>query len=621
MKYITLLSCAVLTAFSAFSQSWEAVKASPLYLYGEGWGVTVAEADRNALNDLISKITVQVSGSTSQTETETLAANGLESAASFNAVVKTYSSATLSNTEKVIVANEPDAHVGRWIKRADVDRIFEGRKHKIADYITSALKAEAQGKVDVALKDLYWAFCLTKTLQHPNEFKYTTDEGENLLVLTWVPRRMNEIFDDIKARTATRNGADLELEITYKGKPVNSLDYAYFDGRDWSCLTSARDGLGTVELAPGNEGAHLQLRLEFEYRGEAHIDKDVETVMQTVSTIPMRGAYKTITAQPEGVAQTKPKGNAKNKPEPPAADQARGAANTFASVSAEVYKMPDSVDDNARYAATLNKLAANIVSKRYDDSDALFTPRGREVYNSLIKYGRAKIVGKPQFTFYQNGDGVMARGLQMSFAFDGGVRKSFVEEVVFAFDPDGKIDNIAFGLGKTAEADILGKGVWAETARFAIMNFLENYQTAYALKRLDYISSVFDDDAVIITGSVTKTAARRLPDGQGADFGGDIIKYNRHTKDSYLKHLARSFSSNEYINIRFASNDVRKLGKGGELYAIQISQEYYSSHYGDKGYLFLMVDINDPDKPIIKVRTWQPEKDPNFGIYGPEHFK
>ena len=58
-----------------------------------------------------------------------------------------------------------------------------------------------------------------------------------------------------------------------------------------------------------------------------------------------------------------------------------------------------------------------------------------------------------------------------------------------------------------------------------------------------------------------------------------------------------------------------KAGAGGELYGIQIKQDYYSTNYGDQGYLFLMVDLNDPDKPIIKVRTWQPEKDPDFGLY------
>jgi hypothetical protein len=62
------------------------------------------------------------------------------------------------------------------------------------------------------------------------------------------------------------------------------------------------------------------------------------------------------------------------------------------------------------------------------------------------------------------------------------------------------------------------------------------------------------------------------------------------------------------------------MGKGGEMYAIQIAQDYYSTHYGDKGYLFLMVDINDLEHPLIKVRTWQPEKDPKFGLYGPGDF-
>lgn len=36
--------------------------------------------------------------------------------------------------------------------------------------------------------------------------------------------------------------------------------------------------------------------------------------------------------------------------------------------------------------------------------------------------------------------------------------------------------------------------------------------------------------------------------------------------------------------------------------------------------LFLMVDMDDANHPVIKVRTWQPEKDPDFGLYGPGDF-
>ena len=178
-------------------------------------------------------------------------------------------------------------------------------------------------------------------------------------------------------------------------------------------------------------------------------------------------------------------------------------------------------------------------------------------------------------------------------------------------------------MGKTAEDDILNKGVWDEKSRFAIMNFLENYKTAYALKRLDYISSVFDDDAVIITGTVISRANKAVSlenQSQISREGNLIIKKNRQTKDEYLRNLKRCFERNEFVNIRFSNNEVVKLGVGAESYAIQIAQDYYSSTYGDKGYLMLMVDINDPAHPLIKLRTWQPEKDPKFGLYGPGDF-
>ncbi|MDE5822438.1 MAG: LPP20 family lipoprotein [Paramuribaculum sp.] len=607
-KILTLLL--TLIALPAFSQSWEAIKGSNTYLWGEGWGTTVAEADKQALNDLISKISLQVSGNVSHNETETVTNAGVETNSTFSSVVNTYSSATLTNTEKVILENEPDAHVGRWIKRADIAKIFESRKHKISDYISSALKAESQGKIDVALKDLYWALALTKTLQDPNEYKYVNEDDESFLAVTWIPHHINEIFDNLKIDVLKRTGDDLELQITYQGKPVNSIDYTYFDGRDWSNIYSAKDGIGVLELAPGSRNSYYQLKFEYEYRGEAHIDREVESVLNSVKSTPMRNAYKSIKSDAVAQANNLKKNDSL-------------VTNSFASISPAIYEMPAPITDNAKYQQVLNNLASAIVNKRYEALDGMFTTDAKDIYDRLIKYGRAKIVGTPTYSFYQYGDNVIARGLQMSFSFKSGMRESFVEEVIFSFNGDGKINNISFGLGKTAEADILGKGVWNENARFAIMNFLENYQTAYALKRLDYISSIFDDDAVIITGTVTHVPARKVGTGdtKGIVFEHDIIKYNRHTKDTYLKHLKNSFSSKEFINLRFASNDVRKLGKGGELYAIQISQEYYSSNYGDKGYLFLMVDINDPEKPIIKVRTWQPEKDPDFGIYGPEHFK
>lgn len=56
------------------------------------------------------------------------------------------------------------------------------------------------------------------------------------------------------------------------------------------------------------------------------------------------------------------------------------------------------------------------------------------MFRSLINYGRARVLDTSGLTFYQNGDRVVCRNAKMSFSFRNGLRKSFVEDVVFTFD-------------------------------------------------------------------------------------------------------------------------------------------------------------------------------------------
>ena len=104
--------------------------------------------------------------------------------------------------------------------------------------------------------------------------------------------------------------------------------------------------------------------------------------------------------------------------------------------------------------------------------------------------------------------------------------------------------------------------------------------------------------------------------------GQEVITTNRYTKDEYLKNLKRCFDRNEFINIRFTNNDVQWLEKfeREELFAIQIGQEYNSTTYGDKGYLFLLVDMTDHQAPQITVRTWQPNEVDMKKIYNAGDF-
>ena len=580
--------------------SWDEIKQSPLYLYGEGWGASDAEADKHALADLISKISVNVSSTFTVTEDE-LQQNGQTNSESYaRSKVETYSQATLTNTGKIVIAHEPDAHIGRYILRSEIAKIFKSRENRIKEMIGLAKQGERLGKIDDALRYYYWAFCLLKTLQRPNETTYTDESGTHILI-NWIPNQMNAVFDNISIRPIKTENNVMVIAVEYKKRPVDSFDYTYFDGQNWSNIYSARDGRGVIELSPGAITDNIRIKCEYEYRNEAHIDNEIENVFNIVKGQAFRKSY--ITVSGAAVNATQPEQNA-----------AVPAIET-----SETNSIASAIDETP-YRLIMDNVLNAIASKNYNAAEQYFTPNGADMFRKLINYGKARILDSANLQFSEIDGKTVCRNAAMSFSFRNGMRKSFVEDVVFTFNSDKKIDYIAFGLGDRAQNDILNKGEWSLTARNAIMNFLENYKTAYALKRLDYIEQVFDDNAVIISGCVIRRPKGRELENSEQFISNQYVRYTRVNKDEYIDRLRRSFAGKEFINIRFSNNDVRKMSKGGELYCIQIKQDYYSSNYGDSGYLFLMVDLNRPDAPIIKVRTWQPQPDPDFGLIGPEFF-
>ena len=228
--------------------------------------------------------------------------------------------------------------------------------------------------------------------------------------------------------------------------------------------------------------------------------------------------------------------------------------------------------------------------------------------------------------FYPMGDRVVCRSVPMQFKFMNNNR-IFTEDVTFTFSPDKKIESVAFGLGNAARRDIFKQGgdVWGDSIKMVIVTFLENYKTAFALKRLDYIKSIFDENAYIIVGH--KLQKLQAYNDKGGFSVGTQYEFQRKTKEEYITQLEKCFKRNEYVNINFSDNDIQKAAFGGNTFGIQIKQDYYSQHYGDQGYLFLFVDLNEADKPIIKIRTWQPERNGDitpmipkssrdYGIYG-----
>ncbi len=596
----------------------EQMKANAEYICGEGWGDTYNSADQAALADLISKISLNISNSFEIKEEEFNTNSSFDSKTAIISVMNSYAQATLTNTFNLVISNTPQTHVLRYIRKSEVNKIFDERKEKVFDYVRSAMRAEEKAKIDDALRNYYWAFAMVRSLQYPNSVKMTIDGVQRLLV-TWIPQQIEEIMSNLSTKIASKDGNEINLFIKYKGEPVTSLDYTYFDGQTWSNLYSAKDGMGIVELRPGVKINSLQLKYEYEYADQCQIDKELESVMQLFKGTSFKNASVYI--------------NNLDKKSAVSSEAKKEFEKSVKTESAANLETLSKVENEKELAGIMTKVINAIKAKDYDSVSDCFSEDGLEMYKKLLNYGQARLLGDPQFSFYTMGKRVVCRSIPMAFSFKNNRRK-FVEDVTFTFDENKKIECVAFGLGSQAKTDIFNKGVgaWSDYAKMVIATFLENYKTAFALKRLDYLESVFDDNATIITGHIIKKAPKVAMEGESfINSNNKLIKYTRQTKSEYMRKLKMCFQSNQFINIRFADNDVVKMGAGGETYGIQIKQDYYSTNYGDHGYLFLMVDFNDPDNPSIKVRTWQPDRNPNinsnlprsnrdWGIIGPGNF-
>lgn len=565
-----------------------------VYLWGEAQGKTLNVADRDALADLIGQISTSVESDFSLVRDE----NPSGYSETFKGVIKTYSQATLSNTERVVAGKEPKVTVFRYIKRTEIRKIFVARRNKIIGFVESAQRAERKLQIADALRYYYWAQTLLRSHPDGATIKMTDEEsGEQHLLASWIPEQINNIFNNIRVTKGDSkiDGSfrQVELFFTYKNEPVSNFDFTYWDGQDWSNIVSSKDGRGVAELPAIFDETKMDLKGEYIFTGEATIDSELKDVMETIEPVP----YKSSNLQLSSVS-AKPK---------QAQMEIRKAQEETAAKTESFFEY---VQNDVDYKRIMAEIERSVISRTYDSVRKYFDEDGWDMFTKLVNYGRARICGTPDYRFARTDEGVICRSMPLVFNFPNN-KNSFVEDIVFEFGTDGKIHSLSFGLAQTALEGITGKSQWSEPSRLTLIRFLENYKTAYALKRLDYISSIFADDALIIVGHVLKK--QPVQDAMAIEPDKQIVRYTKQTKEQYIRNLDICFKSNEFINLRFADSEIRKAGNG-EIYGIQIKQDYFSSNYGDTGYLFLMVDLNDRESPVIHVRAWQPEKDPEFGL-------
>lgn len=595
MKRLTLALGIIITmALTVTAQGVDGIKRNSSYLYGEGGGVTLQAAKEAALADLIQKISVTVHSDFTSRERELNQDGNVTSDAEYQSIIRSYSTATLTNVKTIVLKPEPDASVFLYIAKSEIDRIFESRVAKAKEFVGNADEALKNGQIDDALRYYYWSYCLVKSLRYPNEAKIFVD-GQERSLLAWLPTRIDDVMGKVKVQSRRTADNTYEITATYDGRPVRSMDYTYFDGVDNSPVYSILDGKGLVELRPGMAMDAVQLKLEYEFRGLSRNDSEVEAVVGAMKPAVYRRAYHRVALD--------------------------GAASPAESTSTDVNGSMQSplalTNMGTLGTAVMKPVMQALRSGSIEQCRKKFTAEGWEEFSKLMGYGKVTLMDDIHLDYFADGDCVVCRGLPVSCRFNRG--RVFNEKLSFYIDSNSKqITHVAMGLGREAMNDVvLGHLDWSEKSRTRIVGFLEDYRTAYATKNLEYLDKVFDDNAVIVLGKRLQVAPQLNKEGY---MNNHRVQFTQLTKREFLRNLRRQFQSKDYINLHFSQNRIYQLQKGVERYGIEIKQDYYSSNYGDTGYLTLIFDLTNSDQPVIHVRTWQEQPDPNFGVVSPADF-
>lgn len=565
------------------SKKWNEIRTSNDYIIGMGMSESMDQARLVAMSDLVGKISTKVESHFGYILSNK---DNSESKAYMEKVIRTYSSVKLDNVSEYIEKDHGKHVVYRYMKNSDMRSMFKRRIDIAKGWAKEAEVREKEGKICDALQDYYWSLALLRSCPD-GDLEFI--EGNSNMVLS-VYQKVKNILENItvKALSTEKVGYSqrLTLSIKYKGQPIANFNYKFSDGKRSSTVYSAKDGIGELLLPPNVKTKKLKILAEYEFRDEANIQPELQSVMENLDPVPFKSAIIPVDTRDCPLVSSS---------EYVMILPGSGEGGAFSESSQE-----------PTYISTIRQIEKALAHKDYISIEQCFTAEGWDMFNKLIRYGDARLLRSPEVQFIPDGNRMVCRSFPMSFTFKGN-KRTFKEDVVFYIDESNRVCEVAFGLEKAAVDDIMNRGQWSEEARCMMIHFLETYKTAYALKRLDYINTIFSQNALIITGSIVKgTNQKELSPAKM-----EHVKYTRQTKEQYMINLEKCFKSNEYINLHFADNVVRISNTNKNIYGIQIKQDYYSSTYGDTGYLFLLLNFENPETPIIHVRTWQPDNDPN----------
>lgn len=192
---------------------------------------------------------------------------------------------------------------------------------------------------------------------------------------------------------------------------------------------------------------------------------------------------------------------------------------------------------------------------------------------------------------------------------DDSYTQSEYRQLVISLNRNGRITGVRPAMEMQEDVKkIMDEGTDVDdiVRRREILKWVEDFRNYYNERNLEALQQIYSDDALIITGSVVN---RRKTNDMETKIESEV-KYRIQSKEEYLAKLTKTFDTNrnKLIKIDFDKISVVRHGAKPNIYGVTLFQSWKTSTYSDEGWLFLLWDFTDPDRPQIHVRTWQPEQ-------------
>lgn len=186
---------------------------------------------------------------------------------------------------------------------------------------------------------------------------------------------------------------------------------------------------------------------------------------------------------------------------------------------------------------------------------------------------------------------------------------SLTKELAVDFDRSGNIVDVNFTMDKTNYVNVMKEGLRLkdEDRRRMIIDWCEQFEKAYCDRDINFMEDVFSDDALIITGRLTRERTK-------SDIGGPEVTFTTRSKKEYLDNLKNIFKNKTRLKVTFDDYRVARHPTLSQWYGVTLHQSWKSTGYNDEGTVFLLWDFTDEDRPKIHVRTWEPTDNCSFSV-------